>query len=61
MPTPEQCDAASSSWGRAAPHWLTDKITRRETHAKKVAWVTASWRSGGFSQHQIMPKAALDL
>jgi hypothetical protein len=28
MPTPEQCDAASSSWGRAAPHWLTDKIAR---------------------------------
>ena len=36
MPTPEQCDAASSSWGRAAPHWLTDKIARR-----------AGWQQGG--------------
>ena len=30
MPTPEQCEAASSSWGRAAPHWLTDKIARQD-------------------------------
>ena len=30
MPTPEQCEAASSSWGRAAPNWLTDKIARQD-------------------------------
>ena len=56
MPTPEQCEAASSSWGRAAPHWLTDKIARCARRQER-------WHGdlGSFSHHQIMPRAALSL
>ena len=65
MPTLQQCDSASSSWGHDAPHWLTEKIKRGGNVSILVLGASGScgrWsRIGQFhSSHRQKPPAYPD-